>query len=125
MILFFDKYDFDEKIIIEYIKGLQIDSYNYPYKNSRFEFLKESKFLHEREDFIYHYKIHCYKKEIEFYISGIYTRNKNGKSCGLVYCPNVQEYYPNCKIYSNGYFPSDTDTNCVYWIEDNWYVRCP
>lgn len=52
-------------------------------------------------------------------------RNRNKNVCSLEKCPNPYKYYPNCNIYSGNDYPKDTDTNCMYHIEDDWYIRLP
>lgn len=117
---FFEQYYFYENVSIRYsVKGIFID----PYNNPEYQFLTESKFILKNEKFFRNYEINCYKKRVSFTTSDY--RNTLGEYVSLVNCPAPEEYFPNCTIYSNNNYPKDTDTNCMYHIEDDWYVRVP
>ena len=64
----------------------------------------------------------CFKDLVWFHRE---QRNRNKNVCSLEKCPNPYKYYPNCNIYSGNDYPKDTDTNCMYHIEDDWYIRLP
>lgn len=117
---FFEQYNFDEEVSIRYsVKGIFVE----PYNNPDYQFLTESKFILKNERFFRHYVINCYKTRVAFTASS--NRNTQEKYVSLVRCPAIEEYYPNCIIYSNDNYPKDTDTNCMYHIEGDWYVRLP
>ena len=90
----------------------------------RFIYLIEDSQFQKNANIIsnYFFSIGCYKELVYF---NCREKNTNHKTCSLVCCPYVEQYYPNCTIYSNGDYPKDTDTNCMYHIEGNWYVRLP
>lgn len=67
-------------------------------------------------------RVGCFQDLVWFHRD---QRNRNGYVCSLERCPNPQKHYPNCTIYSGNNYPKDTDTNCMYHIEDDWYIRLP
>lgn len=64
----------------------------------------------------------CFQDLVWFHLE---QRNRNKNVCSLEKCTNPYKYYPNCNIYSGNDYPKDTDTNCMYHIEDDWYIRLP
>lgn|GEM_PF-4497057 len=119
MASFFEKFDFDESVMIHYGNGFIID----PYDNPKYYFLKESSFIRKNEYFFRNYYTKFYKSIISFCTSGF--RNKQGEYVTLIRCQDIEEYDPYCTIYSGQNYPKDTDTNCMYHIEGDWYVRVP
>ena len=92
--------------------------------NVNYSYLAEKSCLQHNTYFFkdYFYDVSCYKGFVRFSRG---QRNINNQGCSLVNCPDPEEYYPNCTIYSNGNYPKDTDANCMYHIEGDWYVRLP
>ena len=70
----------------------------------------------------YFWNVGCYQ-DLVWFSRG--DRNINNKGCSLEKCPDLEKYYPNCTVYSGKNYPKDTDTNCMYHIEGDWYVRLP
>ena len=88
-----------------------------------YSYLREKPCFRRNADMISNYfdNIGCYK-DLVWFARG--DRNLNNQKCSLEKCHNPKEYYPNCTVYT-GFYPNDTDTNCMYHIEGDWYVRLP
>lgn len=70
----------------------------------------------------YFCNVGCYQ-DLVWFSRG--DRNINNNGCSLEKCSDLEKYYPNCTVYSGSNYPKDTDTNCMYHIEGDWYVRVP
>lgn len=59
---------------------------------------------------------------VEFYGT---SRNMNYNYCSLIWCPEVYKLCPRYQIYPYGQYPDDSEQNCLYHLEGDWYICLP